>query len=176
MRVRPLRDEADTRAIIEVHARAWRAAYEGLLPAAVMARHEVGPPDQEQVAAEFDRLSGYGEGRVLVAEGDGGPVRGYAVFRWGPNETKASVRDGEAELKELYVDPDHWGRGLGTALLEAGIERLPPDVDGLALEVLEGNDVGVSFYEARGFEHDGDSTYEVDGRSVPTRVYRRSLR
>lgn len=175
MEVRPLRDEADVRELTVAHGRAWRAAYEGLLPDGAIQQVAVDDPTEERVRSEYERLSSYGEDRVLVAEDDAGTVRGYAVFRWGQNDTKDSIRDGEAELKELYVDPDTWGEGFGTALLEAGISRLPDAVGSLALEALEGNDVAAGFYEARGFEPDGTAAFEVNGERYPTRVYRRPV-
>lgn len=175
MRVRPLRDPSDVRALTIAHGRAWRAAYDSLLPAAVLERVAVGAPDDERIVEEYDRLSGYGDDRVFVAEDDVGAVRGYAVFRWGATETEDPVGAGEAELKELYVDPDYWGQGYGSALLEAGIDQLPADRDALTLEVLVGNDIGINFYESRGFEPAGRSWFEVAGRSFPTRVYRRPL-
>jgi ribosomal protein S18 acetylase RimI-like enzyme len=175
MEVRPLGDEADVREVTVAHGRAWRAAYEGLLPPSLIDRVAVDDPSDERVRSEYERLGDYGEGRVFVAEDEAGTVRGYSVFRWGENETKDSVREGEAELKELYVDPDRWGEGYGTALLEAGLRRLPDDVDSIALETLEGNEVAARFYEARGFEPDGTTSFEIDGERYPTRVYRRSL-
>jgi ribosomal protein S18 acetylase RimI-like enzyme len=173
MRVRPLRAEADIRALTLAHGRAWAAAYEGLLPPRVIEQVAVEAPSQERIDAEYERLTGYGEDRVSVVEDDGGSVRGYAVFRWGSDETKASVRPDEAELKELYVDPDYWGRGFGTALLEAGIERLPDEIESVALETLEGNEIGAGFYEARGFEPAGSASVEIGGEEYPTCVYRR---
>lgn len=175
MEVRPLQDEADVRELTVVHGCAWRAAYEGLLPEPVIDQIAIDDPTGERVRSEYERLTGFGEDRVLVAEDDASTVRGYAVFRWGENETKDSVRDGEAELKELYVDPGCWGEGFGTALLEAGLDRLPAAVDSIALEALVGNDVAAGFYEARGFEPDGTATFEFNGERYPTRIYRRPV-
>lgn len=175
MRVRPLRDLDDTRALLIAHGRAWKAAYSGIVPEHAIERVASEAPDHERIMAEYDRLTDGGDGVVLVVEDDDGNVRGYTVFRWGEAETKGSIGDGEAELKELYVDPECWGEGMGTALLEAGIAQLPAAIDSLALETLEGNDVGAGFYEARGFRHDGNATFEIDGASLPTRVYRKSV-
>lgn len=175
MKVRPLRDPADVRELSVAHARAWRAASATLLPDAVIDRIADERPDDERIAGEFDRLSGYGPDRVLVAEDDAGTIRGYVVFRWGENETRASIEAGEAELKELYVDPDHWGNGYGTGLLEAGIARLPSEVDSIALETLAGNDPAAEFYESRGFAHDGAAAFDVGGERYPTLVYRKPL-
>lgn len=175
MRVRPLRDLDDTRALLIAHGRAWEEAYSGIVPEHAIERVATEAPDHERITAEYDRLTEGGDGVVLVVEDDAGSVRGYAVFRWGGAESDGSVRDEEAELKELYVDPACWGEGMGTRLLEVGIEQLPEAIDSLALETLEGNDVGTGFYEARGFRHDGNATFEIDGASLPTRVYRKSV-
>lgn len=175
MEVRGIDDRSDVRELLVAHGRAWRAAYEGILPASVIEEVAAEPPSGAQVDTHYDRLTSYGEGRVLVAADADGTVRGYAVFRWPTDETKDAVRPNEAELKELYVDPDWWGDGIGTALLETGIECLPDHVDSLAVETLEGNDVGAGFYEDRGFERGGAASFNVDGEAFPTRVYRKPL-
>lgn len=175
MEVRGLRDRTDVRELLVAHGRAWRAAYEGLLPESVIDDVAAEEPSDERIAAHYDRLTALGEDRVLVAADGGGTVRGYVVYRWPGDETRDSVRASEAELKELYVDPDHWGRGFGTALLEAGIARLPDHVSSVALETLAGNDVGAGFYEARGFEPDGVAAVTIDDDRYPTQVYRKPL-
>jgi len=81
--------------------------------------------------------------RVLVAELDGA-VRNSASFRW--EETRPFVGPDEAGLKEIYVRPDYWGEGIGSGLLERGLELLPGDVEALTLDVLAENEVGRSFY------------------------------
>lgn len=86
----------------------------------------------------------------VVAERDGQVV---ALANLG--RLTASYRDfpdvsGEREVMwKLYVHPDHQGLGIGRRLLEE-IEQL---VDGeeLWLEVVDGNDRAVGFYEAHGF-------------------------
>lgn len=171
MRVRPLEGPDDVRELTVAHARAWREAYAGLLPEAAIEQVTSVDPSAERVNVQWERLSGYGAGRVHVAEDDTGTVRGYAVIRWGDDETKPSVPAGAAELKELYVDPDWWGRGFGTALLEAGLDRLPGDVDAVALELLAGNEVGAGFYAAQGFEQAGDASVEITGTAYPTEVW-----
>jgi ribosomal protein S18 acetylase RimI-like enzyme len=50
---------------------------------------------------------------------------------------------------KLYVHPDHQGRGLGSRLL-AEVETLV-EGDELWLEVVDGNEQAVRFYEAHGF-------------------------
>jgi ribosomal protein S18 acetylase RimI-like enzyme len=175
MRVRSIQDEEDVRELMRAHARAWEAAYEGVLPDTVIQDVADADPGPGAVRIQYERLAEYDDDKVVVVEDDDGTVRGYAVFRWGADETKSSVRDGEAELKELYVDPDWWGGGFGTALLQAGIDRLPTDIDSLALETLVGNDIGIAFYEARGFERDGTASFETEAGRHRTYVYRKQL-
>ena len=175
MEVRPLADEADVRELLVAHARAWEAAYDGLLSDELIERVTAAPDDPARVRAAHERLASYGEDRVHVAEDDRGTVRGYALFRWGEDETKDTVRDGEAELKELYVDPDCWGEGIGTALLEAGIEAIPAEVESLALETLAGNDVGAGFYEARGFDRQGTATVTIGEEPYRTVLFRKPV-
>jgi ribosomal protein S18 acetylase RimI-like enzyme len=175
MEVRPVRDERDVRELTVAHARAWRTAYTDILSASVI--EDVADPDptDERIRSQYARLTGKSKQDVQVVEDDCGTVRGYAVFRWAVEDTNDSVRTNEAELKELYIDPEYWDQGFGTALLETGIGGLPSETEGIALETLAGNEVGISFYERRGFERAGTASFEAEGEQHQTLVYRKSL-
>lgn len=86
----------------------------------------------------------------VVAERDGQVV---ALANLG--RLSASYRDfpdvtGEREVMwKLYVHPEHQGLGIGSRLL-AEIETLV-EGDELWLEVVDGNERAVGFYEAHGF-------------------------
>ncbi|MFC5278113.1 ribosomal protein S18-alanine N-acetyltransferase [Halorubrum rubrum] len=83
----------------------------------------------------------------LVAERDG-EVLGYLVADVTPN----AGRD-IGHVKDLAVRPDARGRGVGRALLRAGLARLRAAGAAVAkLEVREGNDPARSLYAAEGFE------------------------
>ncbi|MFC6716510.1 GNAT family N-acetyltransferase [Natrialbaceae archaeon GCM10025810] len=60
--------------------------------------------------------------------------------------------DSIAFLYRIYVHPGRWGDGIGTALLERVVDDLEDHFDRLRLTVLADNEVGVSFYESRGFD------------------------
>lgn len=160
-------DAAD---LTRVHAAAWRSAYRGILPDDVLDDMSTEPSD-DSIAAWRDRIE-TPYNRMLVATA-GGEVVGYTNVRI--EEAKSFVDDGAAELKEIYVDPDSWGEGVGTALLEATLEELPEEVTTVFLETLSGNDLAAGFYEARGFERTGESTFEVAGTEYSTDVYRLQL-
>ena len=52
---------------------------------------------------------------------------------------------------KLYVLPDHQGKGIGKALLDAAIKALPEGTTELFLDVLVGNEKAIGFYRANGF-------------------------
>ena len=113
---------SDAEAVAEVHLRARTAAP---MPAAVHT-------DAEVRAWLASRLDGSGD-EVWVAE-VAGEVVGYARFTriW---------------LDDLYVDPEHAGRGVGTALLDLVKARHPA---GFGLWVFVSNAPALAFYVAQG--------------------------
>ena len=167
MQVRHLEDEADVREATRVNVLAWRTAYDGVLPQEVLEGRDPDPAD-ERVRELYEQWREDRDG-ILVAE-EAGTVRGYAYFRWGGG-TKPFVGADEAGLKELYVHPDHWGRGIGTRLLERGLEVLPGDAERLRLETLSENERARRFYEARGFEPTGTTEVEIADETYPATVY-----
>ncbi|OAQ51621.1 hypothetical protein HTG_16315 [Natrinema mahii] len=169
MDIRNLESRAEIRGLIRAHGLSWREAYTGLLPEHVLQAQTV-DPTSEEVDQWFERLRDNREG-ILIAVDDDDTVRGFADFRWGSSVTKPFVKTNDAELKSIYVEPDYWGQGVGTALLERGLGTLPDQTERLRLEVLSGNDVGKRFYEARGFEKTGTSSYELGDDSYPTCIY-----
>jgi GNAT superfamily N-acetyltransferase len=170
MQIEPLDTREKVRDAIRVHGHGWQEAYDGLVPDEVLASLTV-DPSPEDVDRWLDRLPDEG-GVALGAVVDGG-VRGYINLLW--EGTKPFVGPDEAGLKEIYVHPDWWGEGVGTALFEAGCTRLPDDVAAIALEMLATNDVGRQFYEARGFEVDDHDTYEIAGEPYETDILRREV-
>lgn len=168
MRTRHLEDADDVRATIRINALAWREAYSEILPEDVLTGID-GEPSEEHVQEAFeDRRDD--RDRILVAEDDDGTVRGYIYMRWGEG-TKSFVGDDESELQEIYVHPDYWGRGIGTKLLERGLELVPEDITRIRLEMLSDNDVGHLFYESRGFDRTGTDEVEIAGESYSTEIY-----
>ncbi|SDJ41329.1 GNAT family N-acetyltransferase [Natronorubrum texcoconense] len=167
MEIRRLRGSSDARAIVRINVAAMRAAYDELLPADVLEQFDSDPPD-EAVREYAARLREDRDG-IALADVDGA-ARGYSYFRWG-DDTKSFVGPSEAGLKELYVEPEYWGEGVGTALFEYGLDSLPASVDRVKLEMLDGNDLGHRFYDARGFERTGSSEFEIGGESYPTAIY-----
>lgn len=81
-----------------------------------------------------------------------------------------------ATLAAIYVDPDYWGRGIGTALVERfhdfcrrrGYERVQ-------LRVLAANDRARSFYRHHGYELAGEEATTLFGERAVEAAYARPL-
>lgn len=168
MEVRHIDGPNDVRGILSVNSRAWRKAYNGLLPDDVLEAQPV-EPTTEDVRQQQGPLEENREG-ILVAV-DEGRVRGFVDLRWGDTGTKEFVDDGEADLRAIYVDPEYWGQGIGTTLLERGLDLLPSSVERVRLEVFTENEPARRFYEAKGFERTATGEYEIAGRTYPTTIY-----
>jgi len=134
----------DADAIAEVHVASWEAAYPEFLSARVIAAR--GRP--RRVRLWRDVLTEPPERHeVLVADVDGS-VAGFASY--GPSEDPAEdVRVGE--LHALYVAPERWRSGVGTALLVQAEARLAAlAFDSARLRVLAANEQARRFYERAG--------------------------
>jgi len=166
MRIRSLEDRRGIREAIRTHSLSWQAAYDDILPGHVLDGMTL-DPDPADVDEWLGRFPD--ESVTLGADVDG-TVRGYIHVRWA--ETKPAVREDEASLKELYVHPDWWGEGIGTALFESALERVPGDAAGVALEVFADNSQARGFYEARGFAPDSHDSVEIAGGRYGTVIYR----
>lgn len=102
-----------------------------------------------------------------TADGDGAVV-GFATAQ----QTWAD----EVEIHTLYVDPERWGEGIGTRLLESvEASAEAAGVDRLRVGVLSGNRIGRSFFEGRGFERVETVTAEVGDERVPEDAFERPL-
>lgn len=167
----------DAAEIARVHVASWRAAYPGMVPQEILDGLSV-----ERRTERWAELLGDEGPRdiVLVAERDG-VVVGFASA--GPSIDgggDAGVDPEEtALLHAIYLDESAWGQGIGTALLDATLERLTGHGFGsVTLWVIEANDRARRFYEARGWTTDGSGKqcFGMDiSVDVPTIRYRKRL-
>ncbi|ELY68046.1 GNAT family N-acetyltransferase [Natrinema versiforme] len=143
----------DVWAVHEVARQSWHAAYDDVL----------GPETVDEVVDEWYAIgdlessiteaSGRDDAAFLVAEnsptaGVGADSDSCGFVHAVPWPEDSSV----AFLARLYVRPERWNEGTGTALLEGLETELSAGFDRLRLGVLAANEVGVSFYESRGFD------------------------
>ncbi len=148
---------ADAEAIARVHVRGWQFAYRGLVPDHYLDSLSV---DDERTKRNRQLLSQLGPSRKMWVAVELSQVVGFA----GAGPTRDEDTSGPTgELYAIYVDPDHWGRGAGSALMGSVHDFL--DSEGYreaTLWVLEDNERTRRFYERHGWEFDG--TTKADER------------
>ena len=142
---------ADAHALATVHVASWRAAYRGLMPDEVLAGLSV--PEREQLWS--DRLTAQEARTSVVVATDAGRVVGFAAA--GPPLVPTDRADSTlGVLYALYLDPDRWGRGIGTPLHAAALDRLVThSFTHAGLWVLDGNLRALRFYHRHGWTDTG---------------------
>jgi GNAT superfamily N-acetyltransferase len=155
--IRPATD-ADTEALAGVRQETWRAAYDGIIPADILAR----------VTGDVNRNRGtfrpHPTRPLLTAVGPSDEVVGYASY--GPERT-ANGTFGPlpgsygpvcvAELYAIYVTPNSWSSGAGRALMEHVLDGAhDAGYSDISLWVLEKNERARRFYERAGFTLTGE--------------------
>jgi ribosomal protein S18 acetylase RimI-like enzyme len=174
----------DADAIADVAADAWwAAASSALSPDAVRTAladlydaeflHEVAAEAAAEADFRFlvavEEVDGDTAAGDETAAGDtDGPVVGFA--------SAAREWADEAELFTLYVTPDRWGEGVGTALLdELASWAADRGAERLVCSALAENAVAVGFLESRGFERTREVEAEVGGQTVAEYEFEKSL-
>ncbi|WP_247002561.1 GNAT family N-acetyltransferase [Halosolutus gelatinilyticus] len=127
----------------------------------------------ESIAAAAERedatfLLAVSETEIGTGIGEDGEVAGFAHAGVSPDTPSIG------SLVRLYARPSVWGTGVGTALLERVETDLRSVCDRLRLVVLADNEVGVSFYESRGFDRVETRAADV-GDGLEECVYEKPL-
>ena len=153
---------ADARAMAEVNAAGWRAGYRGLVPDEYVENLPVAQWRREMTVG---LQSPRGDSFTRIAELEGS-FAGYCfVAAPGREQPDGSRR---AELVALYVYPERWGRGVGTALLDAALaETEARGYEAIELWTFEANERALRLYERAGFRPDG-STRPFARTGTPT--------
>ena len=84
----------------------------------------------------------------------------------------AEIDGDRAEVRWLFVDPEHRGTGIGTELFETTVEALRDrDVDVVQAVTLEANTEGQRFFERFDFIRTDDRSIEIADESFVEYVY-----
>ena len=158
-------ETGDVPAVRRIARAGWEAAYGDVLDAATIdaAVSEWYAPGTIRESIEREEVVH----RVAECECEENVI-GYVSG--GPDTGEVAV------LGAIYVDPDRWGEGVGTALLSA-FEAACRErgCSELRFRVLADNEVGVSFYRARGYEAVEESEVELFGERVSELTFRGPL-
>jgi ribosomal protein S18 acetylase RimI-like enzyme len=147
IRVRPL-ERTDIPSIAEAHTEACKVAYRGILSEALLDRLTV-----KASVRQWQERIGLPERTNLVVELED-VVVGYVGF--------GSPHDGDVdpdrtiEVYGLYVHPEHWRAGAGSALVGAVLEcGRHEGREEVVLWTMRDNAQAHAFYETHGFAADG---------------------
>jgi GNAT superfamily N-acetyltransferase len=156
----------DAAGIARVHVTTWQAAYRGIVPDDYLDALTV---EQRIAAYERSGLLNDAERPMFVFDRKG-VILGFVGV--GPSTDETGV----GELYSIYVDSEHWGGGVGAALLghaDAWLEERFPEA---TLWVLEDNVRTRRFYERSGWRPDGTVKNDDRGSFVLREVrYRTSF-
>jgi GNAT superfamily N-acetyltransferase len=165
---------ADAAAIASSHVRSWQSGYAGVISDDFLKSLGADLP-RRTLGWQTQILGAEAEGRfLLVAELDG-EVAGWL----GGGAYRDTDLDDPplGEVYACYIDPEHWRKGVGSALMADALDRLTRDgYTQAALWVLADNLRARAFYEHLGWRLDGaHKIFEVaDERHQEVR-YRRLL-
>jgi GNAT superfamily N-acetyltransferase len=169
VRVATVRDAPELAAI---QARSWHAAYHGLVPQDFVDGLDLSGGTEAWERAL--RAADWPKAGVMVAV-PGPDMVGFA--RFGPTRDKDLDTRMVGEIKQIYVAPEVWGKGLGKRLMSTALARLAAAGYAQAtLWVLDTNGRARRFYERCGWVQDGaarcDERYNFP---TPDVRYRRPL-
>lgn len=133
--IRDMKEE-DIKEVQQVAKTSWNNTYEGIIPSSIQESFLNSAYSDEMMKRRLDVSSLY------IAEADG-KIVGFANF----SKVK---EEAEVELGAIYLLPEHQGKGMGTALLNAGINNAQ-NASKVLVNVEKENETGVNFYQAKGF-------------------------
>jgi ribosomal protein S18 acetylase RimI-like enzyme len=138
----------DVEAVQRVASASWHAAHADIAGEAVVAEFL-----EEYYSIQRLREDVADQSRLFLVAEDGAVTESESTVVGFALALPADDDPGVFALGRIYVDPDHWGEGVGTRLLDR-VEGHVRARDGsrLRLGVMAENDRAVGFYESRGFE------------------------
>ena len=157
----------DTEKIVGVTAAGWRTAYRGIVAPARLAEL---PIDRWHHEVHVGLLRPVEDAFSYVAE-IGGEFAGYC-FVAAPSRER-ELGPNVAELVAIYVEPDRWSQGAGSALMRAAIARLEQlPYEEVFLWTFKENAPAIAFYERHGWKRDGDEKVHPRSEAVAIRLRR----
>ena len=143
----------DIKQVQDIAQTSWHATYEGIIPREVQDKFL-------KMAYNDDMIKRRLKQSIMFVVEVEDKIVGFA------NYTPVN-QDGRTELTAIYLYPDYQGKGIGTALLEEGIQRLN-GVQEIHLNVEKNNRIGMNFYEAKGFREVSEFDDDFDGHILKT--------
>jgi ribosomal protein S18 acetylase RimI-like enzyme len=146
-------NEDDIEKVQHVARSSWNTTYKGIIPDTIQDNFV---STAYSTGMLIKRLN---ETLFLVAERNN-EIIGFANFTPLKDERKV-------ELGAIYLYEGYQGKGIGTDLLQAGIDQLK-NVKKIYVNVEKENEAGVSFYKSRGFRIETEYEDLFDGHILQT--------
>ncbi|WP_412674524.1 GNAT family N-acetyltransferase [Aneurinibacillus aneurinilyticus] len=143
----------DIQQVQQVSKASWNYTYEGIIPFEIQESFLKFAYSDEMMQRRLENSF------IWVAEVDR-KIVGFANF-------SPVKEDGETELTAIYLNPEHQGKGIGTALLNEGIINLE-DAKEIFINVEKDNSIGTTFYKAKGFKVVSEFDDNFDGYILKT--------
>lgn len=149
----------DIPTIAALHIDGWKGAYGGIV--------DQGYLDSLTVEKRIEDWKGWlatEESTVFIADDDGKPAGFVVIGRTKtPPPGSSPIRPSHSgEVYALYLNPDHWRKGIGTMLIKHAARELKARKHStLCLWVLDGNSRAKGFYEAMGGQKLGSKMIEI---------------
>lgn len=144
----------DVKDIATIHVLAWQAAYKGLIPQSYLNNLSIAKREQA-----WQNILNNSKKNTIVQEING-LVVGFANFGHTRDEDKDSTVIGE--ITSIYLNPEYWRKGLGTALFEFILRDMRNrKFTEVTLWVLDTNQRACSFYQKMGFKSDGTTKIDI---------------
>lgn len=145
---------ADAAAIAGVHVRAWQIAYQGIVPDEVLDGLSLAQRESTwQTLLERNAEGAF----TLVAERDDHVV-GFCSMLAPSRDEDAGART--CEVAAIYVEPDLWRKGVGSALLVTALQEAgAAGWDDVTLWMFAANEDALAFYRRFAFAADGAETW-----------------
>ena len=143
----------DTKQVKYAAKKSWHATYEGIIPVEIQENFLNGAYSDEMMERRLEHSL------MLVAEVEN-IIAGFANF------TPVNEQ-GQTELSAIYLLPEYQGKGIGSSLLNTGIEKLK-DVKEIHLDVEKENTIGTTFYKVKGFRTVDEYDDNFDGHILKT--------
>ena len=149
----------DAQALSVVGTATFLESYAGVIDGMALVRHCV---DKQSASAYGDALSDADQALWLAELEPGRAPIGYLHVT--PPDLPIETRDGDIEIKRIYVLATQQRAGLGRQLLNtAALHAREQRARRLLLGVYKKNEPALAFYDRVGFERVGEREFDVGG-------------
>lgn len=160
---------ADIPVIASLHIEGWKGAYGGIVDQSYLDGLSV-----EQRIKDWTEWMTAGESEVFLAEEDGKPAGFVVIGRTKtPPPGSSPIRPSHSgEIYALYLHPDFWRKGIGTALIKHAARELKDRKHStVCLWVLDKNERAKAFYQKMGGQKLGGKMIEIGPSSLKEVCY-----